>query len=295
MTIRQEMLAAAARAGNLLGESADGVGAFLRSRLSPDGGFRGRSGAADLYYTVFGIESLLAISQEVPAGTVGRYLCSFSAGESLDLVHLACLVRCWASLPGEQLPAAVRPQTVAHLEQFRSADGSYGPASGADFGTAYACFLTLQAYQDLEIPCPQAADIAQCVQNLAAPGGGYANQRHLAVGATASTAAAVITLKQLNRPVQPATAGWLLAQCQDGGGFVAVPRAPCADLLSTATGLHALAAMGVPVDRIRNRCIDFIMSLRQGSGGFRGCADDEVADCEYTYYALLALGHLSGQ
>jgi len=54
------MLAAAARAGNLLGESADGVGTFVRSRLAADGGFRGRSDAADLYYTVFGIESLLA-------------------------------------------------------------------------------------------------------------------------------------------------------------------------------------------------------------------------------------------
>ncbi len=295
MTIRQEMLAAAARAPNLLGESVDGLGAFLRSRLSADGGFQGRTSATDLYYTLFGIESLLAVGDEVPAGPVGRYLSGFASGQSLDLVHLACLVRCRASLPGEQFPAAVRSQIAAHLEQFRTADGAYGPARGADFATAYACFLVLQAYQDLEIPCPQVAEIAQCVQNLAAPDGGYANQQCLPVAATAATAAAVVTLKQLDQPVQPTTAGWLLAQCSDKGGFVAVPGAPSPDLLSTATALHTLAAMGVPAGDIRNRCIDFIMSLRQGTGGFRGCADDEIADCEYTYYALLALGHLSGQ
>lgn len=289
------MLAAAARAENLLGKSADGVGAFLLSRLSTDGGFRGRSDATDLYYTVFGIESFLAISKEVPAGTVGQYLSGFSAGESLDLVHLACLVRCWASLPGGQMPAAVRTQIAARLGQFRSADGGYGPNPGADFGTAYACFLVLQAYQDLEIPCPQAADMAPCIGSLAAPDGGYVNQRDLPVAATTSTAAAVIAMKQLGRPVQPTTAGWLLAQCRDGGGFVAAGGAPCPDLLSTATGLHALAAMNVPAGRIRNPCIDFIMSLRHGDGGFRGCPDDEIADCEYTYYALLALGHLSGE
>lgn len=294
MTIRQEMLVAAARAPDLLGESVDGVRAFLRSRLSADGGFQGRGGASDLYYTLFGVEGLLAVGGEVPAGPVGRYLSGFGAGESLDLVHLGCLVRCRASLPDGQFPAAVRPQVAAHLEQFRSADGAYGQTCGADFGTAYACFLVLQAYQDLEIPCSGAAEIAQCVQNLAAPGGGYANQRDLPVGATAATAAAVVTLKQLDRPVQPATADWLLAQCPNEGGFVAVPGAPGADLLSTATALHTLAAMDVSVGPIRDRCIDFIMSLRQG-GGFRGCEDDEIADCEYTYYALLALGHLSGQ
>jgi len=28
------------------------------------------------------------------------------------------------------------------------------------------------------------------------------------------------------------------------------------------------------------------------SGGFRGAASDVMADCEYTFYGLLAMGHL---
>jgi len=39
-------------------------------------------------------------------------------------------------------------------------------------------------------------------------------------------------------------------------------------------------------------CIDFIRSLRN-NGGFRGSRFDNTPDCEYTYYALLALGHLA--
>ena len=293
MTIGQEILTAAARAGNLLDESTDSVAAFIRSRLSGDGGFRGRGGASDLYYTVFGIESLLAVDAEVPVGPIEKYLSTFLPGESLDLVHLACLVRCWACLPGREVPAQLRRRAAARLERFCSAEGGYGAGGAGTSAQAYSCFLAMGAYQDLEIPCPEARGISRGLQALAMAGGGYANQRRLPVATTASTAAAVVLLRQLRLPVEAATARWLRAQCSQAGGFVAVPGATEPDLLATATALHALAAIEEPLDEIRPRCIDFIMSLRTADGGFRGCAGDDDADCEYTFYALLSLGNLS--
>ncbi len=72
-----------------------------------------------------------------------------------------------------------------------------------------------------------------------------------------------------------------------------MPRAPMPDLLSTATALHALAGLQVPFDSVREACLDFVDSLWTNSGAFYGHWHDEFLDVEYTYYALLALGHLS--
>jgi hypothetical protein len=49
----------------------------------------------------------------------------------------------------------------------------------------------------------------------------------------------------------------------------------------------------VPIGGLREPCLDFVDSLWTNRGGFYGTWADDAADCEYTYYALLALGHLS--
>ena len=71
-----------------------------------------------------------------------------------------------------------------------------------------------------------------------------------------------------------------------------MPGAPMPDLLSTATALHALAGMHVDLEPIQEPCLDFLDSLWSGRG-FCGSWADDAVDCEYTYYGLLALGHLS--
>ena len=68
--------------------------------------------------------------------------------------------------------------------------------------------------------------------------------------------------------------------------------APVPDLLSTATALHALDAMHVDLKPLAEPCLDFLDSLWTNRGGFCGSWEDDALDCEYTYYALLALGHL---
>ena len=92
------MISAASRAGLLLGDSAALVAGFIGRQLSEDGGFKGRTEKSDLYYTVFGIESLRALDVETDWGAIAAYLDKFGAGEALDFVHLACLARCWASV-----------------------------------------------------------------------------------------------------------------------------------------------------------------------------------------------------
>jgi hypothetical protein len=287
------MLQIARLAPKLLGESADAVVGFLRGQQHADGGFMDRSGRSDLYYTVFGLEGLLALRVDLPVGAVASYLQPFGDGAVLDLVHLGCLARSWAALPPAVRAAVSAEAILQRIEAHRSADGGYSQTIGSAHGTLYGCFIATGAYQDLGRSMPEPLRMLDCLDALKAKDGGYANQRDMPLGLTPSTAAAVTLLRHLGQPI-PATLGdWLLERCRPEGGFFATPIAPLPDLLSTATALHALTSMHVSLDAIREPCLDFIDTLWTNRGAFHGTWTDEILDCEYTYYALLALGHLS--
>ena len=284
------MLQVARLAPTQLGDSRDLVAQFLYDRLNPDGGFQDRAGVSDLYYTVFGIEGLIALQKEPPADRVASYLAQFGDGGGLDFVHLACLARCWAGL-GRQ-PENARA-ILSRIEQFRTADGGYTVTPGAAQGTVYAAFLALGAYQDLRAAMPDPQRLIESLRPLRAQDGGYANQPGALLGITTTTAAAVLLLRELEQPVDRQLGVWLLDRCGPAGGFFATPAAPLPDLLSTATAIHALSVMHVPLAGIQEPCLDFIDSLWTNRGGFYGSWADDAIDCEYTYYALLSLGHLS--
>ncbi len=292
MTLREEMLAAASRAPRLLGESSRAVAAFLRAQQNPDGGFRGRGEASDLYYTVFAAEGLIALGQPPGPDPIRRYLASFGDGAGLDLVHLACLARCWADVEG--LAPNTRSALARRIQAHRSGDGGFNPNLGAEHGTAYGCFLALGALEDLNLPqVPDLREVVGCLSALRREDGGYANERGLKSSTTPATAAAVSVLRQLGRSTDPATVDWLLARLAPGGGLFATASAPFPDLLSTATAIHALDGLGGFAPDQTRETIEFVMGLQTDSGGFRGLELDEAADAEYTFYALLALGHLN--
>ena len=89
------MLQVARVAPRQLGDSAALVANYYRGQMNADGGFKNRAGSSDLYYTVFGLEGLLALRTDLPVSAVSAYLDAFGDGAELDLVHLAGLARCW--------------------------------------------------------------------------------------------------------------------------------------------------------------------------------------------------------
>jgi prenyltransferase beta subunit len=286
------MLQVARLSPKALGESTELVAGFLRQQLAPDGGFRNRTGVSDLYYTVFGLDGLIAVHDEPPAASTLRYLQSFGTGEGLDFVHLACLARAWATISRSCVGVAA-PDVLTRLEGCRSGDGGYNPAPHAVGGTAYAAFLALGAYQDLRAELPAPDRLLGSIETLRSADSGYGNQRHMPQGQTAATAAAVAVRRQLGDTVEESLGDWLLARLHPQGGFTAAPAVPLPDLLSTATALHALATMQRRIDGIRDVCLDFVDTLWTNRGGFYGSWADDHLDCEYTYYGLLALGHLA--
>jgi prenyltransferase beta subunit len=278
------MLQVARLAPRQLGESRDLVAAFVRDRLNPDGGFQDRTGASDLYYTVFGLECLIAIQEIIPSESVTSFLRKFGDGDGLDFVHLCCLARCWANVSKDMTGAPVS-EILSRVAAHRTGDGG--------FGNIYRSFLAVGAYQDLRTPVPEADALLASIRESHAEDGGYSNRPGDAHGITTVTAAAAVLFKTLSGSWPPHLNVWLLDRCHSNGGFLATPSTPVPDLLSTATALHALAAMHAPLNGIHEACLDFVDSLWTNRGGFYGTWLDDDLDCEYTYYGLLALGHLT--
>ena len=286
------MLQVARLAPKLLDEAAGLVATFLKEQFCEDGGARDRFGKSDLYYTAFALEGLAALQADLDPEHTLTYLRSFGNGQELDIIHQACLLRCWTSMPKEQQDEELAKAIIEGVETHRSADGGYAANPGEEKGTLYHAFLALGAYQDAGLTWPEEAGVIASLEAMRSGDGGYANVRGLPEGTVPSTAAAVTVLRYLGRPIPDGVSDWLLAQCHVKGGFLAVPAAPMPDLLSTATALHALACMETPIEPIQERCLDFMDSLWTGKAFTAHWADDE-ADVEYTWYALLALGHLS--
>jgi len=286
------MTRAASRAEKALDTSAELVEKLIRSKINDDGGFADRKGQSDLYYTLFGIETLLALKSDMPADKILSYLTGFKDGKSLDLIHLASLVRCLAEV-SEKLLKTNKDNFIKYLNTFRCNDGGYSNTPLSSKGTMYGCFLVLGAYQDLGEPVPDIDSFINCINSLRTPDGGFANDSRAKVSSTPVTAAAITALHYLQADLDTSAANWLESCLYPKGGFLAVPKALAPDLLSTATAVHALCLTGHDIGNIKEICLDFTDSVWSSKGGFHGTWADNVLDCEYTYYGLLTIGHLS--
>ena len=294
MSLRLQMLQIARVAQKALGDSAGLVRDFLLRQITPEGGGADRAGRADLYYTIFVLAGLEALQAEIPKARMEPFVSSFGDGAGLDFVHLGALARCRVAMGLETLPHDVSDGILARLEAFRTSDGGYDVTPGAPNGNAYGCFVALGAYQDLGAKLPEPLRMVQCLKFLETPDGAWGNVRGMRQGTVPATAAAITLLHQLGMPISAAAGDWLLAQIHSDGGWLAMPGSPLPDLLSTATALHALACLDRPLpEMLREKCLDFVDTLWSAEGGFHGHWADDALDAEYTFYGLLALGHLS--
>jgi len=294
VSLRLQLLQIARLAPRLLGDSTDLVREFFRRQIGPEGAARDRGGRPDLYYTIFAIAGAQALDVPLPTASIRSWLESHGDGHGLDFVHLGALARCWAAVGAESLPPNRAAALLERIEGFRKPDGGYEGDPRLDHGTAYGAFVALGAYQDLNRTPPRVLDLIRGLDRLKTPDGVWSNAPGMPVGAMNATAGAVTLIRHLGFPVPSSVGDWILDQRHVGGGFLAVPRAPLPDLLSTATALHALSCLDRRIpSEVHGRCLDFVDTLWTAEGGFHGHWADDHLDAEYTFYGLLALGHLS--
>lgn len=269
--------------------------AFVAGCRNADGGFRGRAPCSDLYYTGFALDILAALRGEDPAPASREFLASFGDGRDLDAVHLACLVRAWSRCLRSVEGAERARRAAAGLERFRSADGGYALCPGRPGTEAYMTFLAFAACAAAGTEIPERARAAAGLERASGGANAWTGMPGAGAGGTAATAGAAVVLVAAGRPVSGEVGDWLMRRFVEQGGFEAAPGAGSADLLSTAAALYALEWLGRDLGLIRDPCLDFIESLWKDDGGFGAVADDVQCDCEYTFYALLALGALAGK
>lgn len=295
VSLRLEMLQVARLGPSVLGEDAcQLVEKFIRKQQNDDGGFRDRDGRSDLYYTCFAIDALTSLQVEIPESSLADYLTKqFEKLSELDFVHLCCLARASSSLTQYQGKDCILP-VLEQIEKFRSPDGGYNQIAEHPSGSTYACFLAWGAYSDHGRECPNQERLSLCLNSLSTPDGAWCNDVDFPVPNLPSTAAAVALCRNLRLPIPDNSVPWILSCFHPAsGGFLAFPDAPMPDLLTSAVALHTLDALQAPLEPIREACLDFIDTLWSAEGGFHGNWSDEQLDIEYTYYGLLALGHLA--
>lgn len=278
--------------------------AWLTGLQNPDGGFSGREGESDLYYTGFALRSLAILQGLEPdlcvrcAGFLSTRLSApasvidlFSLLVSRFLVILGGGPDVFES-SGPDWPVRV----TELLESFRTPDGGYGRSAESRYGSTYVSFLNLLAMELLERPPLRLDELHLFVESRRREDGGYVEIAPMKRSATNPTAAAVGIFRMTGRltpEVISSVVDFLEELPSDEGGYRAHDRIPFADLLSTFTAAWTLDDLGAGDRLDPARLRRFALSLEQKTGGFHAGTLDEVADVEYTFYGLGLLSLLT--
>ncbi|HOF87171.1 MAG TPA: prenyltransferase/squalene oxidase repeat-containing protein [Armatimonadota bacterium] len=253
---------------------------FIERRQGADGGFPGRQGGADLYYTDFALRVLTLCAPDSPAvPRAARYLAACPA--PTDLVHVCAalhsrrlLRRCGYHV-GRDVPGVLPP--------FPPLDSAY-----RIFLAALCCALRGE-------PFPHQETAVRRLRALRGGDGGFAGQPGEACGQTNATAAALGALALWARLGEEDTAAtvFLAGMQAEDGGLRAHAALAAGDLLSTFTGLLTLATLGDMAALRLGEVGRFTRGLACPDGGFRGAPGDAEADSEYTFYGLGTLALLA--
>ena len=230
-TLADLMVSHARRCRRLLDrESAQEIADSVLRCQDGSGGFRGRGGEADLYYTLFAVDCLLALGRPLPTEGLSAYLASFADGDGLDFVHLCCLVRCRARVPGMPSPAAAARRLADRVETFRTADGGFSATPEDGRTSLYGIFLATLALEELGRMPRRRLRLVRAARSLRAGDGGVANSPEMPVGTTTATAAAVAVQCHFGLPLDEQLIDWLRQRRDSRGGYAASPGTPVPEL-----------------------------------------------------------------
>lgn len=316
LEVNNSMFEALEQSRNKLSDEAiNHIKKYLLTQLHPAGGFVDRAGNQDPYYSVFGYTLAFVFDLNISIQKQLSFLKKWTVNNKIDFVHAISLVRCYLLvlaiqykckdgllakklLRSEFFKSEIRNKIIkkvikgneellSFIESFRSRDNGFNHNSfNADKANVYATFLAFTLYQDLGILKDEKI-MFKSINDFKKPEGYFVNETGSSAGVTTTTAAGLImTLDQKDQN----SISWLKKMWIKPGGFTVTDGIAIADLLSTSTALLALKLAGESMSPYSVKCTEFINLHWDNSGGFFGSVADTRPDCEYTYYALLALG-----
>ena len=311
--LQQLTMRLAAGLGALPDQQRDVHTKYFLDAQQPDGGFAGRMGGSDLYYTTFGLRALSVLGQLYgpTAERAGDFLRQqmtrhqtivdfFSLFYAANLLKVSSGVDVFTDASEDW-----KSNVADFLNGLRRDDGGYAKAPEGHAGSTYHTFLVVLVMQLLERPVPQPESIVEFLNDRKDPEGGWREIRASKRAGTNPSAAAVATLKilaeQMGLPsngllddaTKELTLDFLCEMQTDEGGIRANTRIPIADLLSSFTAgltlcdLDSFDELDVPL------LAKFVDSMTLESGGFQAAAWDDAHDVEYSFYGLGCLALLS--
>lgn len=279
---------------------------FLLTQQMPDGGFRGREGDSDLYYTGFAVRALAVTGglEETDRDQVSGYL---AMHQPLDLGVIDLLSWLYSALVvqaagGADLladaPSDFADRVSTRLEATRVTDGGYAKSTEGSAGSTYHSFMVALTYELIGQPIPRPNRLIQFLYDRQRDDGGFVEIAPMRRSGTNPTAAAVALLNSLggmDDDISDDVQGFLTDVVSSEGGFQANTRIPFADGLSTFTGLLTGQDLGRRDIIKPPQVLKWLESeIELPAGGFRGASWDQQADAEYTFYGLGVLGLLYG-
>jgi len=273
---------------------------WLVSQQRDDGGFAGREGQSDPYYTAFALRALWILGAlDEP---LGRRVATFLKGrltrrESIiDMISLIFAAAICELAVGEVVisdeDTAWRNNVADLLGSLRTSDGGFAKTPEGRAGSTYQTFLSVLCYQLIEVEVPDVDRIEAFLRSQAHVDGGYLEIRAAKRAGVNPTAAAIGTFKalgKLNPSEHCETVEFLTEMQSEEGGLTANTRIPFADVLSSCTGMITLTDLDC-VHRVDRDAIQrYVLSMQSAQGGFVGFSLDQTADVEYTFYGLSTL------
>jgi geranylgeranyl transferase type-2 subunit beta len=276
---------------------------FLKRAQREDGGFGGRMGDSDLYYTSFALRGLAILDEldDVTAESAASFVARQahtrqSIVDFFSLIYSAALLQ---ALHGIDVFHGADPawgeKVAVFLRSLQREDGGFAKAAEGEAGSTYHTFLVLLVMQLIGESAGEPGRIADFLISQRLPDGGFREIRAAKRSGTNPTAAAIAALRILDRldaETIDQAMDFLVDMQTDEGGFRANTRIPVADLLSTFTGLLTVDDLGEIHELELDAIAAFTTALQSPEGGFRAAAWDEACDVEYTFYGLGALALL---
>ncbi len=278
---------------------------FLLAHQMADGGFRGREGESDLYYSGFAVRGL-AITGGLDEQTRDQIALFLAQQVPLQLNVIDLLSWLYSALViqasgGTDLlknqPADLAEQIGKKLELLRTEDGGYAKSPEGTAGSTYHSFLVVLTQQMVGQPLPRPNALIQFLYDRQRDDGGFVEIAPMRRSGTNPTAAAVALMNNvggMDADIKSDVLGFLTDVASSEGGFQANTRIPFADGLSTFTGLLTAQDLGKGDIVSPQRIAEFLAgALERRDGGFMGASWDQQADTEYTFYGLGTLGLLN--
>lgn len=279
---------------------------FLAAQQA-DGGFSGREGGSDLYYTTFAMRGLSILGElygevadRVEAFLKPKLSTHQTIVDFFSLFYAANLLKVSA---GKDIFENADPnwpnQVAGFLETLRREDGGYAKAPEGNAGSTYHTFLVLLVLQLIEVPIKNPENVLAFLESRRDPDGGWHEIRVSKRPGTNPTAAAVASLtilgsidEQQDPELVATTLDFLVEMQTEEGGLRANTRIPIADLLSSFTGALTLIDLQafdeIDVEAYRK----FVHAMQREQGGFQAAAWDTAHDVEYSFYGLGCLALL---